>query len=225
VTRTATGTVGWAKSASASPAPRRPPQSQTGGRLLLDELELEPGSQRDLVLTLTLGSGESSPVDPGTAWSATEAAWGGRVPDLRDTAGRRDARHACAILTGLTSSSGGMVAAATTSLPERASEGRNYDYRYIWIRDQCYGGQAAARAGVFPLLDESVRFVTGRLLEDGPDLLPVYTTGAEAVPRERQLELPGYPGGSDVVGNAASRQFQLDIFGEAHLRRGAPALG
>ena len=38
-----------------------------------------------------------------------------------------------------------MVAAATTSLPERAEEGRNYDYRYVWIRDQCYAG-AGGRA-------------------------------------------------------------------------------
>ena len=51
---------------------------------------------------------------------------------------------------GLTSSGGGMVAAATTSLPERAREGRNYDYRYVWIRDQCYAGQAVAAAGGRP---------------------------------------------------------------------------
>ena len=48
---------------------------------------------------------------------------------------------------GLTSSSGGMVAAATTSLPERARQGTSYDYRYSWIRDQCYAGEAALRAG------------------------------------------------------------------------------
>ena len=59
----------------------------------------------------------------------------------------RDARHAYAVLAGLTSSGGGMVAAATMSLPERAREGRNYDYRYVWIRDQCFAGQAVAKAG------------------------------------------------------------------------------
>ena len=50
-------------------------------------------------------------------------------------------------MRGLTSESGAMVAAATTSLPERAERGRNYDYRYAWIRDQAYAGQAVAAAG------------------------------------------------------------------------------
>ena len=60
-----------------------------------------------------------------------------------------------------------MVAAATTSLPERAEQGRNYDYRYAWIRDQAYGGQAVAAAGPHALMGAAVDFVTARLLEDG----------------------------------------------------------
>jgi GH15 family glucan-1,4-alpha-glucosidase len=72
------------------------------------------------------------------------------------------------VLAGLTSGGGGMVAAATTSLPERAAEGRNYDYRYVWILDQCYAGQAVARAGGDQLMDDAVRFVSQRLLEHGP---------------------------------------------------------
>ena len=67
----------------------------------------------------------------------------------------RDTRHAYAVLRGLTSSGGGMVAAATMSLPERAAQGRNYDYRYVWIRDQCYAGQAVAADGPHPLLDDA----------------------------------------------------------------------
>jgi GH15 family glucan-1,4-alpha-glucosidase len=110
-----------------------------------------------------------------------------------------------------------MVAAATTSLPERAEAGRNYDYRYVWIRDQCYAGQAAASAGSDPLLDAALQFVTARLLEHGERLAPAYTTTGNAIPAQRHLDLPGYPGGYDIVGNWVNQQFQLDAFGEALL--------
>ena len=116
-----------------------------------------------------------------------------------------------------------MVAAATMSLPERAREGRNYDYRYVWIRDQCYAGEAVAKAGAYPLLDDTVRFVSERLLEHGSSLKPAYTTIGGRVPDERSLELPGYPGGSDRVGNWVNEQFQLDAFGEALLLFAASA--
>ena len=137
------------------------------------------------------------------------------MPELDQTLAPRDARHACAVLRGLTSAGGGMVAAATMSLPERATAGRNYDYRYAWIRDQCYAGMAAAAAGYDDLLDKAVSFVSARLLQDGPTLKPAYTVTGGAVPDERRLDLPGYPGGTDKVGNWVNQQFQLDAFGEA----------
>lgn len=110
-----------------------------------------------------------------------------------------------------------MVAAATTSLPERAQEGRNYDYRYVWVRDQCYVGQAVAAHGPHPLVDSSVAFMSQRLLADGPALEPAYTIDGERVPEERKLGLRGFPGGGDKVGNNVRNQFQLDAFGEALL--------
>ena len=115
------------------------------------------------------------------------------------------------------------MAAATTSLPERAEAGRNYDYRYVWIRDQCYAGQAVATAGPHPLLDDAVRFVAERLLEDGDRLAPAYTSTGDPVPDQRHLNLPGYPGGFDIVGNWVNKQFQLDAFGEALLLFAAAA--
>ena len=102
------------------------------------------------------------------------------------------------------------------SLPERSEAGRNYDYRYVWIRDQCYTGQAVAADGPHRLLDEAVAFVADRILADGPDLKPAYTAGRGPVPDERALShLAGYPGGSDKVGNWVNRQFQLDALGES----------
>ncbi len=67
------------------------------------------------------------------------------------------------------------------------------------------------------LLGDAIRFVTGRLLEHGSQLAPAYTVAGEQVPDQRNLDLPGYPGGFDRVGNWVNRQFQLDAFGEALL--------
>ena len=110
-----------------------------------------------------------------------------------------------------------MVAAATTSLPERAEQGRNYDYRYVWIRDQAYAGQAVAAIGGGELLDSATRFITARLLDDGPMLAPAYRTDGTTVPDQHRIDLAGYPGGFDLVGNHVNQQFQLDAFGEALL--------
>ena len=84
------------------------------------------------------------------AWQATETSWTAAVPELGPSLATADSRHSYAVLAGLTSSTGGMVAAATMSLPERSKAGRNYDYRYVWIRDQCYAGQAVAADGPHP---------------------------------------------------------------------------
>ncbi len=180
-------------------------------------LTLRPGEERHLVLELSDRPFRHPPASPARLWQATQHHWERAVPSLDHVTASRDARHACAVLRGLTSSSGGMVAAATTSLPERAKAGRNYDYRYAWIRDQCYTGQAAAAAGAYSLLDDAVNFVSGRLHADGPKLAPAYTVDGGGVPDQRRLDLPGYPGGYDLVGNWVNRQFQLDAFGEALL--------
>ena len=191
------------------------------GKILRLELELDEGDQHDFVLELDRG--KRAPVDADAAWSATEQAWKERIPSMDETIAPRDARHAYAVLSGLTSSGGGMVAAATTSLPERAREGRNYDYRYAWIRDQTYAGQAVASIGAYPLLDDAVAFISDRLIDDSAQLKPAYTTSGGPVPSERELNLAGYPGGADIVGNRVTEQFQLDVFGEALLLLAAAA--
>jgi alpha,alpha-trehalase len=187
-----------------------------GGKALSLRLDLEEGEARDLVLSVAAG-GEPSPEEPERAWAGVRAAWEERVPGFDQTAAPRDCAHAYALLSGMTGAGNGTVAAATMSLPERAQEGRSYDYRYVWIRDQAYIGQAIAASGSHPLLDTSVSFVAARLLADGPGLMPAYTARAEAVPPERHVGLPGYPGGADVAGNWVREQFQLDAFGEALL--------
>jgi hypothetical protein len=175
------------------------------------EVALDAGAQHDLVLVL--GAGEVPDADE--SWRATEDDWRARIPGLPGAAAPRDARHAVAVLAGLTAPSGATVAAATTALPERADEGRSYDYRYAWIRDQCLVGHALRAAGRARELMAGLAFIRDRILEHGAHLSPAYTGDGGRVPDERVLGLPGYPGGTDVAGNRVNEQFQLDGFGEA----------
>ena len=188
---------------------------RNGGALVF-EIDVDPGEFHDLVLELKTGSPGTGPLDAARLWEATESDWHTSVPPCDDTVAPRDAQLAYAVLTGLTSSAGGMVAAATTSLPERSEAGRNYDYRYAWIRDQCFAGQAVAAHGARPeLMDAAVGFVAERILTDGDRLKPAYTVAGGPVPQQRRLPLPGYPGADVVVGNHVTDQFQLDAYGEA----------
>jgi hypothetical protein len=193
------------------------PSTDRAYRHLAMDLTVPAGNYHDLVLEVTDGALPDEPIDPESAWDTTEAAWENNIPDLEDCLSPADARHSYAVLRGMTTSSGGMVAAATTSLPERSEAGRNYDYRYVWIRDECYAGHAMAAIGDPSLLSDAVRFVGAQLLEHGNQLAPAYTAAGSAVPDPRPLGLKGYPGGFDRVGNWVNRQFQLDAFGEALL--------
>jgi hypothetical protein len=184
---------------------------------------LPAGEHRDFVLELSEKALPGDIPKPDHAWEATGHTWRTTVPELSTSLAPRDARHSYAVLRGLTTSGGGMVASVTMSLPERAEQGRNYDYRYVWIRDQCFTVQAIAAAGAYPLLDDAVKFVAARLLEDGPNLTPAYTTVGGRIPDQRSLHLPGYPGGYDILGNHVNAQFQLDAFGEALLLFAAAA--
>ena len=193
------------------------------GEALRSTIDVPAGSAHDLVLEISDTPLSGPPVDPDIAWTETEATWARSRPRMDRSIASRDSLQAWAVMRGLTAANGAMVAAATMSLPERAEAGRNYDYRYVWIRDQCFAGQAAAKAGAHGLLDGAVRFVSERVCADGPELKPAYTTRGTPVPDEHRVGLPGYPGGSDRAGNHANSQFQLDALGEALLLFGAAA--
>ena len=187
-------------------------------------LGLEAGSHFDLVLELISSKGRKDaavvgePPDPDALWDSTEEAWRLAIPTCEGMVGARDVRSSYALLRGMTGPEGGTVAAATTSLPERAEGNRNYDYRYVWVRDSCYVGRAGSVVpGGEAMLDDAVRWVGARVLADGDQLSPVYLPDGRPVPDVDTLGLPGYPGGTDVVGNRVRSQFQLDAFGEALL--------
>ena len=178
------------------------------------ELAVRPCRHHDLVLEIGEQPLPARP-EPDQLWRTTEECWRADRPDLSRSAAPRDAQQAYTVLRGLTGPGGGMVAAATLGLPERAEQGRNYDYRYVWIRDQAYAGLAGAVGQPLPLLDDALSFTTARLLEHGDRLAPAYRIDGSEVPDESTADdLPGYPGGVTRIGNRANRQFQLDALGE-----------
>ncbi len=112
--------------------------------------------------------------------------------------------------------SGAIVAAGTTSLPEQIGGGRNWDYRYTWLRDASFTLYALHRLGYRAEADAFMEWVhnAGRS-HAGP--LVLYRVDGNPPLRERQLNhLEGYRSSRPVrVGNAATWQRQLDIYGEA----------
>jgi GH15 family glucan-1,4-alpha-glucosidase len=122
---------------------------------------------------------------------------------------------------------GGMVAAPTTSLPEQLGGVRNWDYRYCWLRDATFTLNALLLAGY---QEEAVAWREWllRAVAGSPEDLQILygVTGVRRLDEIALPWLPGYGGAAPVrVGNAASRQFQLDVYGEVmdslHLARSA----
>ena len=111
---------------------------------------------------------------------------------------------------------GGIVAAATTSLPEQLGGTRNWDYRYCWLRDAAFTLDALLRAGygeeARAWRDWLLRVVAG----DPAQLQIMYGPAGERRLTELELGwLPGYENSRPVrTGNAASEQVQLDVYGE-----------
>ncbi len=121
------------------------------------------------------------------------------------------------VLKALTDAeTGAIVAAPTTSLPESLGGTRNWDYRYVWLRDAALNLYALFALGYS---DEAHRFMKWiKLTTAGraDDLRVLYGVGGERLLQERELAmLDGYRGSRPVrIGNAAVDQFQLDVYGE-----------
>jgi len=127
-------------------------------------------------------------------------------------------RRSALVLKGLCyGPTGGIVAAATTSLPEHLGGIRNWDYRYCWLRDAAMSATALVKLGSFTeamgFLDWMLGVIDRAVAPER--LMPLYTVTGHEVGAEAEIaELAGYAGSRPVrVGNAARGQVQLDVFG------------
>jgi GH15 family glucan-1,4-alpha-glucosidase len=110
---------------------------------------------------------------------------------------------------------GALVAAPTTSLPERIGGDRNYDYRYMWVRDSSFTIDALMRLGLPETVHESFCCLLRAVRTTAPDLRPFYALDGTPAERCEELELSGYRGSRPVrYGNAAASQLQLGSWGD-----------
>jgi GH15 family glucan-1,4-alpha-glucosidase len=114
---------------------------------------------------------------------------------------------------------GAIIAAITTSIPESANSGRNWDYRLCWIRDSYYTIQALNRLGATRTMEGYLRFIQNITVNRPLRLQPCYAIDGGTHLQESVVEhLAGYRGMGPVrIGNAAYTQLQLDVYGAAIL--------
>src|SRR5215467_306959 len=183
------------------------------------EFAVEAG--QSIPFALSYGASFQSPppaIDALDALARTEAfwrEWSDRCPDVYPWT--EAVKRSLITLKALTyAPTGGIVAAATTSLPERLGGVRNWDYRYCWLRDATFTLLAFMQLGYHEEArawrDWLLRAVAG-----SPSQVQImYGVGGERWLPELIVDwLPGYENSAPVrVGNAAYRQLQLDVFGE-----------
>ena len=157
-------------------------------------------------------------LDAQDALERTEAFWRGWSGRCRDLGPWTETvKRSLITLKALTyAPTGGIVAAATTSLPEYLGGVRNWDYRYCWLRDATFTLMAFMHLGYYDEArawrDWLIRAVAG-----SPQQIQIlYGLGGERwLPEQVVAWLPGYEGSTPVrVGNAAYQQLQIDVFGE-----------
>jgi GH15 family glucan-1,4-alpha-glucosidase len=185
----------------------------------IGEFTVEAGDSIPFALSYGLSfENPPSPIDPFKTLEATERHWRGWSDRCPDVSPWTDAvKRSLITLKALTyAPTGGIVAAATTSLPEQSGGVRNWDYRYCWLRDATFTLQAFMHLGYYDEAqawrDWIIRAVAGN-----PDQMQImYGVGGERwLPELTVPWLPGYENSLPVrIGNGAHQQLQIDVFGE-----------
>ena len=141
--------------------------------------------------------------------------WADRI-DVREVH-RAEVVRSLLILRALTHrDTGGIIAAATTSLPEQFGGERNWDYRFVWLRDAALTLEALVAHGILQAAGHWRSWLLRAIAGDPSQMQIVYGIGGERDLLERELEsLPGYRGSAPVrIGNGAALQYQADVIGE-----------
>lgn len=146
-------------------------------------------------------------IDAWRAWSrefSYEGPWAAAVQ-----------RSVLALKLLIHSPTGAIAAAATSSLPESGSGGKNWDYRYAWVRDLAYTVDALVGFGLREETHAAISWLLRTIRANGPDLHVFYTLDGEVCPSVDEYNVPGWRGIPPVVtGNPALGQLQLGVYGD-----------
>ena len=129
-------------------------------------------------------------------------------------------RAAISLQLNVYEDTGAIIAAITTSVPEAAGSGRNWDYRFCWLRDAAFVINALNSLGATHTMERYLGYILNLVADgDATSLQPLYSVTGTGDLTERIVDtLPGYRGMGPVrAGNAASRQAQYDVYGAAIL--------
>ena len=198
------------------------------GHDVVADLHLTGGDRALFVLEVLEADDEFTPsttADADELFHATNAFWQGWIAQSTYRGRWRETveRSALTLKMLCHEPSGGIVASITTSLPEQIGGGRNWDYRYVWVRDAGFSLYALLRLGFLEEAGAFIRWLSERLGQQDdasvPELGPLrvlYDLDGNVPDDEVELDhLAGYAGSRPVrVGNAASGQLQLDIYGD-----------
>jgi GH15 family glucan-1,4-alpha-glucosidase len=183
------------------------------------EFNVTQGDRVPFVLTW-FASHDEPPraIHPDHALQQTEDYWTSWSKRCCEQGPWRDAvMRSLITLKGLTyAPTGGIVAAATTSLPEEIGGVRNWDYRYCWLRDAAFTLYAFMNAGYLDEARAWRKWLLRAIAGSAAQMQIMYGVHGERRLNEYEIGwLPGYENSGPVrVGNAASNQFQLDVYGE-----------
>ncbi|WP_205789214.1 glycoside hydrolase family 15 protein [Microbacterium sp. CPCC 204701] len=183
--------------------------------------------------TITVGAGEvvdlsltwfkshhdvPAPLDVDRSLAATRAWWQDWADRIDHHGPHRDeVVRSLLVLRALThESTGGIVAAATTSLPEDFGGSRNWDYRYVWLRDAALTLETLLEHGFTGVAERWRGWLLRAIAGDPADVQIMYGLAGERDLAEREIaSLPGYRGAAPVrIGNGAVSQYQADVIGE-----------
>jgi GH15 family glucan-1,4-alpha-glucosidase len=192
----------------------------TSGRDLATVAEFSVGAGDRAPFVLTWRASHlppPKPIDPIVELGATEGYWQGWVSACTYEGEWREAVvRSLLTLKALTyAPTGGIVAAVTTSLPEQLGGVRNWDYRFCWLRDATITLQSLLYSGFQSEAQDWRKWLLRAIAGDPAEMQIMY-----GVAGERRLDeyiadwLPGYDGNPVRIGNAAAKQFQLDVYGE-----------